>query len=67
MAKGQMTIEAPKEKPVDLATIKTAILSNCGGWNGASDGEYLAKWKSLSPEQRAAYLKDNAKWSASDD
>lgn len=61
MAKGQMTIEAPKEKPADLATIKTAILSNCGGWLGATDGEFLAKWNSLSPETQDEYMAENPK------
>lgn len=50
-----------KERDVeDIETIKRAIISNCGGWNGATDGEYAAKWASLSPEVRAEYLKEPA-------
>ena len=40
----------------DIETIKRAILANCGGWNGATDPEFAAKWASLTPEQQAAYL-----------
>lgn len=45
----------------DIETIKRAILSNCGGWNGATDGEFVAKWNSLPPELQYEYLGEQPK------
>lgn len=41
----------------DIEKIKQAVIKNCGGFETASDAEFLAKWQSLDEDTKQKYLK----------